>query len=377
MNKKFPLKLIMCFFIIIVLMGKVVRYTVMKGTLLDFSVGYTLIQKVVNGGNHFGLTMSDITERNSGDSDLGTNTNFIYEKINIFGIRTYEGFEIYISILFNIILFIMLLKVKNSLSLVELIFLISSIAVLNIWDFCLAKEPIQMFYFILMFIILISKKLKYNTKFWLCVFVYILCAFFFRNYYILMCFFTVGIALMDKIYISKIKKFKLRHIIFLLLIAGLAYYSVLNVAKIISPDNYAELVRVRLRSSSAATCIWPIIGSSNLLLLTIEYIISIIRLMFPLELIRLGPKYLLYVTYQLIITAFIFKQLKNMKNISKESKIAIYIFLAFVLGSATFEPDFGSWIRHETVVFPIMLVFSGLTNKESEDKEYETRKSIT
>ena len=35
--------------------------------------------------------------------------------------------------------------------------------------------------------------------------------------------------------------------------------------------------------------------------------------------------------------------------------IALYTYLAFLLCSAMFEPDFGSWLRHQSVAFPIII----------------------
>ena len=35
---------------------------------------------------------------------------------------------------------------------------------------------------------------------------------------------------------------------------------------------------------------------------------------------------------------------------------ALYLYLAFLLCSAAFEPDFGSWIRHQGVALPIILL---------------------
>ena len=38
------------------------------------------------------------------------------------------------------------------------------------------------------------------------------------------------------------------------------------------------------------------------------------------------------------------------------SMAALYLSLAFLLCSAAFEPDFGSWIRHEGITLPVLLL---------------------
>ena len=53
----------------------------------------------------------------------------------------------------------------------------------------------------------------------------------------------------------------------------------------------------------------------------------------------------------------------------------MYIYYAFLLGSATFEPDFGSWIRHEAVLFPILLILMDAI-KEKENKIEQVRKDV-
>lgn len=34
--------------------------------------------------------------------------------------------------------------------------------------------------------------------------------------------------------------------------------------------------------------------------------------------------------------------------------LAISVFLGYVLASVLFEPDFGSWVRHEAATFPVL-----------------------
>ena len=82
-------------------------------------------------------------------------------------------------------------------------------------------------------------------------------------------------------------------------------------------------------------------------------------MLFPIELLRLGLKYLPYVIYQVIISLFVVKTLITMKENTNTRNLALYIYLGFLCASALFEPDFGSWVRHEAVTFPILLILSG------------------
>jgi hypothetical protein len=53
------------------------------------------------------------------------------------------------------------------------------------------------------------------------------------------------------------------------------------------------------------------------------------------------------------------------KELSEDEKTALNLFLAFVLMGAVFEPDFGSWIRHESVTIPLFLIVFGLKDKKT------------
>ena len=37
-----------------------------------------------------------------------------------------------------------------------------------------------------------------------------------------------------------------------------------------------------------------------------------------------------------------------------EHLLALSVFTAYILGSFLFEPDFGSWVRHEAATFPVL-----------------------
>lgn len=358
-------KVIYIFFIILVLLGKYVRYSFMKEVLVDQGVGHSMISIINDGSAKFGLLSS------ASDTLISTSDNAskFFSIINIFKIRSYEGFEVYITILWNILLLFLLKRSKRKMTLAQVLFIMLSIAVLNIFDFCLAKEPLQMLFFIMIFGILTSEKLSDTKKFLYTLLILVLCTLFYRAYYILIAAFFVYSTFIFRFFTRKNKKVTIYRIIMISLSVAFIYFIVLNVAKVIAVPQYNELLRVRLRTSTAASDMRSLFGSTNLLVFSLDYLIMIIRMLFPLELLKLGIKYIPYVFYQLMITFVLFKNIKNIKFYKSDRKYAILLFIAFILGSATFEPDFGSWVRHETVLFPILLIIMGLI--EEKEKEYE------
>ena len=138
-------------------------------------------------------------------------------------------------------------------------------------------------------------------------------------------------------------------------------------------------------------------------MLTLDYFVKIFRLAFPIELlIKAKPTYIITIAYQSLLLLFLYNAFKNRNKNSiedmeednvdevnsfiedadyeeneenenedeRDSKnvaaletrdridtrtIALYTYLAFLLCSAMFEPDFGSWLRHQSVAFPIII----------------------
>lgn len=99
----------------------------------------------------------------------------------------------------------------------------------------------------------------------------------------------------------------------------------------------------------------------------------VFRMLVPLELILMGPKYAIFAIYQILITYILIKTIRQYNSITNSRRIAVAIYLAFLLGSATFEPDFGSWVRHEAVLFPIYLIMAGYKTEENDNENNLSR----
>ena len=71
----------------------------------------------------------------------------------------------------------------------------------------------------------------------------------------------------------------------------------------------------------------------------------------------------LFFVYQIFILVYLFKALANIKTMDKKMVVALSCFVAYFFGSVVFEPDFGSWVRHEATTFPVfqLLVYQNRT----------------
>ena len=343
-------------YFIIVIIAKIIRHTILKSTLVDASVGDGYINSINSGFRKFTISFT-------GEA-AGYNTISFFGLFRFLGLATTFDYEIFITILWNFLLLLLFSKLKNKVSLLEFIFLCMSVAVLNIWNFCLAKEPIQILYFTLIFYILMSKKLKNKSKFVLSLIVIFFSCITYRNYYILIFLFSIcSYFIIDK-FIVKCNKIGFKDIIKVILSFGIIYMLLIIFSKKYFLDYYNQFMNLNTSVTGAKTDLGGIFRSTNPIIATIDYIILIIRMLFPVELMHFGLSYIIYAAYQIILTMLLFKSFKNVKNNSYIENFALYIFIGFLFVSGIFEPDFGSWIRHEAATIPIILIATRLIRND-------------
>ena len=353
-NIKFNKNVLLLPLVPLIILGKFIRYTILKTVLVDTAIGNFYLPSILQGNSGFTFFGTDRT------TDASINAIFIFRIFNVFGISTYEGFEIAITILFNIILLIIISQIKKSLNWIELLFVMLSIVVLNLFDFTLSKEPIQMLYFIAIYLILISERISIKNKNILVVDMLILSVATFRVYYILVVIFMIFCQVLCTKLVIKNKNYNYKTFIGIIVCIGIFYFIFLNVCKYNSYNSYLELIRVRTRVSTAASDMHNIFPNNNLAIFTLDYFLMIVRMLLPVELLKLGIKYFPYVFYQIMMTYYLLHALKSLKTNSQERNLALFVYLGFLFASATFEPDFGSWVRHEAVTLPVFFVLADM-----------------
>lgn len=358
-KERFDKNLVILGFPIIILISKIIRWTILKGTLVDMSIGHGMIGKVVNGTGWF------VSFADGGISDATGNAAVFFRLINFFKLTTLEEFEIYISIIWNIILLFICLKLKEKLCLKQFMFLVASIAVLNIWDFCLSKEPLQFIFFLAIYIILTFKNFNAKTKFILSLVILFLSVLYYRVYYILIILFYIIVTAIGICWLKKVKKITYKHVFMLLCLLVFIYFIILLCMKYLDYETYESLIDVRTRTGPAKTQMINIFKTEFLPLFILDYLIMILRMLVPIELLPLGIKYWPYILYKVIITYYLVKNIMKIKQLNKARSFALYLYIAFLLGSAAFEPDFGSWIRHETACFPVFMLMTDVIKVES------------
>ena len=411
-------------FIPIIIAAKIVRWTVMYYKLVVMSIGNGMAIRMYFG--MYSFRMSVLSQTSNISSVAESNAGALFSAINFFNCVFIDEWEIFISIIYNIITLLLVrdfYKRTPQAGIKENIFIYLGFAILNIFCFCLSKEPYQMLFFILMALAIIKGKTYQQKSIFLGVALF-LTVLLSRKYYglvFLYYFFLQYIVrnFFDNInYQTKNGKQKLiSNIFFTSIIIGISYFFLLSYLATSDESTYTEMIdanyRDMSRSSVADSEIVPFFPKGNRVFATFDYVIKIFRLMFPYELLIKGRiKYIFFIVFQSLLVGFIGRAFINRKkkvitedeeedvaekevtsigdNVfeneeesdyyeeieeeneeneeEKELRLlqeedrrlsrtsALYLYLAFLLCSAAFEPDFGSWIRHQGVALPIILL---------------------
>ena len=380
LDRKLDSRVLIALYPVLILLGKVVRWTIMKGTLVGFSKGWGWIDPIMNGGwswQFFG--MDELVE---GDVGTGDNTftffkffwKFFWAEVP----DSFVSFEIFITVTFGLALLFVLAGMRKRLNLVEASFVALSVMVISVYCFALSKEPFQMAFFFLMYAVLQTAAIPTRYKFTGGLLVILLSASCFRTYYVLIVVFAfVYEILLRALYrpgrlfhhFDRQGRLSWTAIAVQFLCMGVVYFIMMLVLRFSMYELYARFEGALLYASEATsgsnTYMENILlinnSSPNVATVAVEYMLAVVRLLFPLELIGNGPKYWPYVAYQLFMTLFMFRTIRNYSTNTRTQNVAMIIFVGFVFASAAFEVDYGAWVRHCAVTIPVVLVMSGIS----------------
>ena len=343
--------------IITAVLAKVMRYTIMMDSqIANYNyIGKLLLKDILHSRSTFSLW--------TGDSN--GNATFLYQKLNFFKLDTLEEFEVAVTIGGMLFIFLLLLYSKKNWSLFQTAFILCVVGVLNIFCFGLQKEPFQLIYFVVIFGFVVAPNIPEHIKDIAVVVVLVISSATFRSYYILTVGFYIAIRVTMTILKRRNYKFSGKRIALLFLIMVAGYYFVLIVARAISPSSFELLMYARSdyrgEDSGWTTRLNPWFPIEDIKYYPLAYFTILLRLLFPLELFRFsGGKYLLYIVYQLMLTYIMYRNIRIVDQLPSVKQISLFVYLAFLFTSAAAEPDFGSWTRHEAVLFPFFFVLIDL-----------------
>ncbi|MBQ9265867.1 MAG: hypothetical protein IJ186_02180 [Bacilli bacterium] len=288
---------------------------------------------------------------------------------NVFHFKNLIEWNIFLAILLNPFILSYIYISKKQFSYADYFFYLATVFLLNIFVFTVAKEVLQFFMFFLLFLIVRFLHCKKFLKYFLIFLVILLESIFFRNYFIIM----LGLFLLLLLVSSFFKK----NFVFSILVSIIILFIGIYICKFIFPSQYDSIFFVREISSAylnANTEINNLIPLNNSFLnFVLNYFINFLRLMFPLELISKGIVQIFFTLYQIYLSISVFLIFllirKNRFNLKKEYYLFFLIFLSYLFCSAFFEPDFGSFVRHESsgcfVFMPLLYSQKELINEKN------------
>lgn len=284
-----------------------------------------------------------------------------YYYLNLFDLDSLLGWNIYILMIFLLINFYLI----KDIQLIELKRFLLLITGLLLWDLFAAgitKEVLQSLFFILIYLVIKSKKIKYIWGKILIGFIILCISSLFREYFILVAFFSIFIYLIN-IRLRKKKRASISIYIWMMFFSILLIILGLLVINMLSPVSYNFIISLRteyyysmLMEVGTDSIITSLIPGNSLFIYIINYIITYFRLLIPIELLfKIKIQYIPFVIYQLSLTYYYIKNIFLMGKIDNKKFITLNFFTAYILVSAIMEPDFGSWVRHQTACYSLVL----------------------
>ncbi len=303
--------------------------------------------------------------QSSGTGGWVLTANF-FKLLNWFHFTTLSEWSCLLALVFNLYLFMSLMKYP-AFTVPDYLFMLCMTALLNIYVFRMSKELIQYLIFILA-VRFIRSRLEYKLKVFIIGGLLAAEGFIFRSYYYLICVLFLLLCIFIK---TKAGKNRQRFLVLL----GISCFAGLFALKYISYGHYMQLITIRdyltisrIGNADANTLIVNLFDTNgSQLLFIINYAVNLFRILFPLELIGKGTFYLVFIFFQLLVTTRIIVVCVGNKGVlfspsdstNQENRLQISfcLMVAYYLVSIIFEPDFGSFIRHEAAFCPILFDF--------------------
>lgn len=295
----------------------------------------------------------------------------IFNKINFMHFATLQQWSIAISVIFTYIIVHFLSK-NDNYKFSQIMFIIASVALLNIYVFNLSKDIIQFTYFLLIYLVLKSK-FKNITKLILCSAILMYEALNFRVYYAIMVMVMITIYAIYNVFIKN-RSLNKKNVLNIIMLFIFSFFIEVFFVQLISNNNYNAILNARYDvnlyrqdSLDALTIINDPLGqNTNFIKFIANYLINFVRMNLPIELLFKGIIYIPFIIYQMYI---LFQLIKNIKTINDNNILLLDTIISFIMISVIFEPDFGSFIRHETALMLILLELINIQEKDNNKKK--------
>lgn len=259
---------------------------------------------------------------------------------------------VFCAIFMNLFCYIFLLISKIKYRITEYIFIYFTLFILNFTVFDFNKDIIQFCIVFVIYLIILNDKNSDIKSIILSEIILVLESIFFRSYYILLCGLFPMIYYLLRDASRRVGK---KRIIRNILVIMITFFAAVYMMQYLSHTSYIQLLtrRNNLENIEAATMIRNVIPGDGFLQFCINYCINLLRCLFPIELLLKGVKYFIFAFYMFYIT---FSLVVAIRNITSDTLLPLSFVLSYCMMLAASESDFGTFVRHQAVLFFFYLI---------------------
>jgi len=277
--------------------------------------------------------------KDEGDKSF-TNTAIVYRKLHIDKVVVAPILAITFFLMGILVIF---KKYKiDAISFLNFILIVAYSAIAMVYMSTYSKDFILFLIVIIPFIFLEKKHLLIWSVFAL------LYAYYFRSYW----FITVPLFWTVKLFMARKPKLLLAFIPIFFFVISFVYNYIFGTS--LSMIRY--LTNLNRDAETAQTAIATYIKGSNFALEAANFFVSLLFLIVPIPLLLLGKPF--YVILTILIVVFFYNFIKlYVKEYKNTEYTNIFSFIiAFILVQSLFEPDYGSFVRHLSPLYPLIFV---------------------
>ncbi|RSX55322.1 hypothetical protein [Bifidobacterium samirii] len=306
-----------------------------------------------------GFTLTETTQEWEGDYRTASD---LFAKLNFANLTTMLDWSICLGIIGTALVLFMVLR-ADAPDLLQSLFILATVGLLNIYIFNIGKDIIQFAFFFAVYLVLLIPLHNSLIKALASAGILYYESTFFREYYILIAALILAVYVVLVLFRRR-QRLGFGSMIGILVILYAGIYAMMLMAQRMMPDEYNQMIGLRSgyntafgESADSATLIRNWIPGDGLLVFMANYVFNAFRMLIPLELALKGAYYLPFFAFQCMITFYMVNLIRQINNIDDPNLfIALCVYIGYALASFIFEPDFGSWTRHESATFPVLLL---------------------
>lgn len=331
----------MWFFIVLVLFffGELIRNSGMNGYVGDYA-------------NALSHSLSAIDNNRAGGFYFAGR---VFRTINIFGFTSLSQWSRFLSIFFFPMVYSWCKKLKQ-VNLLQMIFISGFVVYFSFCVCNISKEAIQTLLFCLCDVIIFSDRIK--TPILKCSIVtalLVISGIVFRQYFLIsaIVFFVLCLVyVIEENYACSIK----RDVVLFLV----AVFLGMLIGKNFFPSLYNQVFNARTNLievyGNANTLIADVVNLGNSELnWIVNFLISSIRIMFPVEFVFKGMKYALFAIIQIILSVYVFGNYDKSYFWDIDYRMEYFLIVSFIIVELIWEIDLGTMFRHETTILLLLL----------------------